>query len=423
MKDLLAGRFFYGWVIVGVSFLADLLSAGTGGYTLGLYFATMGRELGWSRTVLSFSRTVSSIVHGAAGPLIGYLVDRFGARPVMVVGALIGAAGLALNAVVQEPWHFYVIYGGIGALGIAEFGNLSNTVALSKWFIRKRGRAIAIATMGVSSGGVVLIPLTSFFIEQWGWRASWVLVGGLVLVLVFVPTLLFMRNTPEEMGQEPDGVAPVPVPAALAGARAPSAMGVERSWTLAEAVRTPAFWLLIPAFNFSGMGLGAMLLHQIPLIQDKGFPEIAASMASLMAFFALCSKLFWGFMVERMHVRYCTMLSFVVAALGLAILSVADSVLLLGLYALVFGVGISAQTIMNPVVWANYFGRGFIGTIRGIVTPFQVLSGAAAPLFAAWVYDSFGSYQAALVTFMGAYALACACMFFARQPQYRARTS
>ena len=419
--DLLHGKFFYGWVIVAISFLADLLSAGTGGYTLGLYFATMGREFGWTRTQFTFSRTVSSLVNGVSAPAVGYLVDRLGARPVMVVGALIGAAGLALTSVVQEPWQFYLVYGGIGALGVAEFGNLSNTVALSKWFIRKRGRAIAIATMGVSSGGVFLIPLTGFFIESFGWRASWVLIGGMVLLLVFVPTLLFMRSTPEEMGLRPDGglltdasVAVTGGALALAQARTAS---TEVSWTLREAVRTRAFWLLIPAFNLGSMGLGSLLLHQIPLIQDKGFTEEATTVASVMALWALISKPFWGFLLERFHVRYCTMLSFIIAAAGIMVLMVADNIPLLYLYAILFGVGIGAQPITNPVAWANYFGRGFIGTIRGIVAPFQVLSGAFAPLFAAWIYDTYGSYQIALLTFMGTYTLAFFFMFLAKQPR------
>lgn len=420
-RNILRGKFFYGWVIVAISFLADLLSAGTGGYTLGLYFATMGREFGWTRSQLTLSRTVSSLVHGISGPGIGYLVDRFGARPVMVVGSLIGATGLALTAVVQDPWHFYLIYGGIGALGIAEFGNLSNTVALSKWFIRKRGRAIAIATMGVSAGGVVLIPVTSFFIASFGWRASWVLIGGLVFLLVFIPTLLFMRSTPEEMGLRPDGDpsvgAPVATtPGAPASSRARTA-STEVSWTLREAVRTPAFWLLIPAFNLSSMGLGSLMLHQIPLIEDKGFPEVAATVASVMAFWALVSKPFWGFLLERVHVRYCTMLSFIMAAGGIIVLMFPGSMPMFFFYALLFGVGIGAQPITNPVAWANYFGRGFIGTIRGIVTPFQVLSGAFAPLFAAWIYDTYGSYQIALFTFVGTYALACVFMFLAKQPR------
>ena len=229
-----------------------------------------------------------------------------------------------------------------------------------------------------------------------------------------------MRITPEEMGLRPGGDPPVDALAAGTPAASRSrTAGPEVSWTLREAVRTPAFWLLIPAFNLSSMGLGSLMLHQIPLIEDKGFPEIAATVASVMAFWALLSKPFWGFLLERLHVRYCTMLSFGASAAGIIALMFPGSMPMFFFYAFLFGVGIGAQPITNPVAWANYFGRGFIGTIRGIVTPFQVLSGAFAPLFAAWIFDTYGSYQIALITFVGTYALACFFMFLARQPTRR----
>lgn len=427
VRSILQGKFYYGWVIVVLAFFGDLMSAGTGGYTLGLYFRPMREELGWDRTTITFALTISRVVSGLSSPAIGWALDHWGGRIVMTSGAILGAVGLASIAIVQEPWHFYLLYGVIGALGIAEFGNLASSAALAKWFVRMRGRAMAFATMGVSAGGVVLIPVTNFMIEQAGWRMSWVLIGLLILVLVTIPTALFMRSRPEDLGLLPDGDAPADPATAAGGQRGtasvPSAR-TEISWTLKEALRAPAFWLLIPAFNFSGMALSVVLLHQIPYMEEKGVSiGDAAWIGALMAFFAMICKPGWGLLLERIHVRYCVMLSFAGSIVGLALLRFAnaDDPSLLYLYAVVYGMTMGAMPVLNSVTWANYFGRTFIGTIRGVTMPLNIVFSAGAPLLAAWIADTYHSYDVAMYIFMGTYGLGLFFIFLARQPVHPSR--
>lgn len=419
IRNVLRGRFYYGWVIVAIGFVGDFLAAGIGGYTLGLFFRTMGAELGWSRTTLAFSQTVRSVVTGLSGPLIGPMVDRFGARVIMVMGALVAGVSLIGLSRISEPWHFYLLYGAGAALGIAEFGNLVIATAVAKWFVRKRGRAMAFTTMGVSSGGLVLVPVTSFIISSYGWRTAWVFFGVLVVLLITLPAGLFMRSTPESMGLRPDG-DPNPPRAAISGEGRPTvaAASQEHSWTLGEAVRTRAFWLLVVGFNVGSVALTAMLLHQIPYIQDKGFSQTtAAAVASAFAFGALVCKLPWGFLVERVPVRYCVMAMYIGSAFGLAILIAAQSTPMLLLYAMIYGLNIGATGVLSSVAWANYFGRTFIGTIQGFVAPFQMGSTALSPLFAAWVYDTLGSYNYAVMTFIATYLLASVVLYLAKPPQ------
>lgn len=419
VRNVLRGRFFYGWVIVAIGFVGDFLAAGTGGYTFGLFFRPMQAQLGWSRTTLAFSQTVRSLATGLSGPIIGPMVDRFGARIIMVMGAVLGGMGLIGLYWVSAPWQFYVLYGVCAALGIAEFGNLVVGAAIAKWFVRKRGRAMAVTTMGVSSGGLVLVPVTSWIIDSYGWRMAWVFFGVLILVLITVPAALFMRSTPESMGLRPDGDPdPESKPPSEAGHAPPVVTPQEHSWTLGEAVRTRAFWLLVPGFNLGGLALTAMLLHQVPYIQDKGFSTTtAAAVASTFAFGALVCKLPWGFLVEKVPVRYCVMAMYIGSAVGLTILIAAQSTPVLFLYALVYGLNIGATGVLSSVAWANYFGRTFIGTIQGFVAPFQMGSTALSPLFAAWVYDTLGSYNYAVMTFIATYLLAAVVIYLAKPPQ------
>jgi MFS family permease len=239
-----------------------------------------------------------------------------------------------------------------------------------------------------------------------------------MLALVTVPTILFMRSRPEDLGVLPDGDKPTMSSAAFAAEQmdGPPTALTEVSWTLKEAARTPAFWLLIPAFNIGGLALSVMPLHQIPYMEEKVSSGEAAFVGSLMAFCAMLCKPFWGFLVERLHARYCVMLSFAGCIAGLSFLRFADGLPLLYLYAVTYGATAGAMSVLSSVTWSNYFGRAFIGTISGVTAPISMVFGASAPLLMAWMADLYHSYDVTMYVLMAASGIGIAFIYLARQP-------
>jgi OFA family oxalate/formate antiporter-like MFS transporter len=423
IRCLVRGEFFYGWVIVALAFLANFFSSGTGGYSLGLFFQPMHQSLGWDRTTLTLGPTLRRVINAFTAPFVGAAVDRFGPRIVMLAGPILVGATLAATGFVRTPWQFYLVYGGAGALGTAQLGSLVTGPALAKWFVRRRATAIAIAAMGVSMGGIVFIPVTQTLISHTGWRATWVITGLLLALLATPPTLIWMRNRPEEMGLLPDG-EPVRSEADEAVRRSEPGerdARTEEQWTLREAIRTPALWLLTLAFGFGNMALGSLLLHQIPYMQERGYAAAAVPVSSFMAVAALVCKPGWGYVIDRFSVRTAGIVAYLLAAVGLLVLIAAPNVPALYLYSVLFGFGIGVSTMLGPIAWANYYGRRSAGTITGFAQPFQVVANAAAPLFAAYIDDATGSYRPAFLVFVATYFLGCLFLFLATPPRRSTR--
>jgi len=198
-------RFFYGWLVVVACFMGDFMMAGVSTHAFGVLLKPMSEDLGWSRTMATFAMTMRSFVSAFSGPIVGPLLDRRGPRVIMVVGATIAGIGIMAQGWVTEIWQFYLVYGVLGSLGMMAMGGLVTSTTVSKWFVRKRGRATAIVMAGLPMGGAVLVPVTQFVISNYGWRGAWVVLGLLVWVLVVPLAALFMRRTPEDMGLRPDG--------------------------------------------------------------------------------------------------------------------------------------------------------------------------------------------------------------------------
>ncbi|MBW2623925.1 MAG: MFS transporter, partial [Deltaproteobacteria bacterium] len=202
-------KMFYGWYIVAVSFLCWFAADSFGWYTFGIFIKPITEELGWTTVMLTGALTLRSIFSGLIDPIIGPLADtRHGARILMSAGVLIaGSVPLAVSRV-SEPWQFYLFYGIIGALGMVGFGGLVTNAIISKWFIRLRGRAIGVSTMGVSIAGLIFVPMVHSLNARLGWRTTLVVLALIIWVLTIVPVVLLVRRRPEDMGLLPDGDEP-----------------------------------------------------------------------------------------------------------------------------------------------------------------------------------------------------------------------
>ena len=289
VERLVSRWFFYGWAVVSVTFATAMITAGIGGYGLSFFIIPMSEELGVSRTEFSaisaFRLALLPVV-----PFLGMLVDRkHGPRLMIVIGSIIAGAALLLTSRVSSIWQFYIIFGIVFGLATTSMGGmLVGPAVISKWFIRLRGRAMAVGTMGISAGGIVIAPLAGWVIGQFGWRAGWIILGMILLLLIAPMAALFMRRSPEDSGMQPDGD---PVRHGTRSART-TAVRSEYSFTLKQALRTRALWLMVAIQSTMSLSLMPVLFHQVAYVQDKGFDlKTATAIATTLAFFAIIAKL------------------------------------------------------------------------------------------------------------------------------------
>ncbi|MDO8687867.1 MAG: MFS transporter [Dehalococcoidales bacterium] len=420
-------RFFYGWLIVLVSFFGDLMMAGVATHSFGFFVKPMTEAFGWTRAQISFSATLRAITGAVSGIFLGPMLDRYGARPIMVGGAIIAGIGVIMLSRVTALWHFYLIHGIMDAAGLTAIGGLVATTVVAKWFIRKRGRAMAIVSAGLPLGGVILGPLTLYIITNFGWRMAWVVLGILIWVIIIPLAWIFMRRTPEDIGLLPDGeeLSPQPEQGTKEEASTPNSAGsrVEEVWTLKEALRTPTLWIILLSFLSSGMGLSATMLHQIAYISDKGLPpSVGATNIMVWGIAAAVGSLFWGFLSERIPVRFCITAAFIVSAAGLFFIITANTIEGVLIYSVIHGIGAGGSSPLDGIITANYYGRRFIGTIRGVLMPLRLISTGGGPLFAAYIYDTTRSYDLAFIIFAVAYLLGGILILFAPPPKHKEPT-
>jgi MFS family permease len=402
---------FYGWYIVGVAFVSTAMAAGIQTYSMGAFLKPMTEELGWSRTDISLGQTVSTVVGGMIAFAVGPMIDRRGARGLMVAGAIAGGLGYMALGLVQEVWHYYLVRGGLITLGAAGMGSGVVNIAVANWFVRMRGRAIAIGAMGLSLAALILPVASTWLIGQMGWRWSWVVIGVSVWIVVTPIGWFVMRRRPEDHGLLPDG-GPVRVAASQTAPAEP-----EQRWTRQEAARTPALWLLIVGFGLSSMGMSAMLLHLIPYLSDKGFSAgQAAAGFGMIGVAGLISKPLWGLALERFPPKACALAEFLLMGAGITlILRIHDEATMYAAI-LVFGLGIGGVVTVQEVVWADFFGRLTLGTVRSVGRPFGIVTSAAGPVFAGAAYDLRNSYEIAFIVFIAANVLAAALILAIPKP-------
>ena len=412
------GRIFYGWYIVAVAAIAGA-SAGVLGYSFGLFFDPMRESLGWSRTSISWAIAIRSAMNMLTGPIYGPIVDRkHGAMILMAGGGVVLGVSMMLTAAMTQLWQFYLLIGVAYGLAMgAEGSQIVAPVVISKWFVRRRGRALAIVTLGPNVGNIIFIPLAAFIILNFGWREAWFVSGLFALLLVSPLSALFVRRTPEDIGLLPDGDTHHDV-SERATYTQRTDLATDYDWTLGEAVRTPTLWIMVAAFTVSGAGLGGFLVHVLPALTDKGYSTaFATAMVAELSVVVMVSKMMWGFLGERIQVRYLMMVSFTLSAMGLFLVVVVDRGYLILLLPLVYGIGGSGYGPLSSLMWANYFGRRSLGSIRGVLLPITQVISAFSPVFAGAIFESKGSYDLAFIIFGLCFAFAVGAIYLAPRPE------
>ena len=389
--------FYYGYWIVVAGFVTQFVAVGMANYVVGSFMIPMTEEFAWSRAEFTASRSIGQLVFAATGFLIGSHIDRLGGRPFMIVGGFLLVAAMFYLSTIQTLAEWWLVNGLLLTIGAAMIGNLVVNVSLGKWFVERRGKAVALAGMGISLAGIILPPITTFLVDNFGWREAWRILGAAALLLT-LPAACLVRRSPEDYQLHPDGRTAEEVSAGLGEA---ARLDFARSMTRAQAMRTLSFYLLVLAFGLFQISITVMLTQTIPLMTDANFSRLVAStMISLASVPAFLSKPLWGVMIDLYNPRKLAALGaavtggsvmFIVFSVSLRI----DWLVYTGF--LLMGLGWGGLLPLQEVIWASFFGRRYLGSVRSMAMPFTFGMSALGPILVAWYYDVAGNYNLALL--------------------------
>jgi MFS family permease len=417
-------RFFYGWYIVGVGVLVHIAGTFAFSSTLSIFLKPITEELGVSRGAFSLIRTFEIGVAALIVPLLGPWIDRHGGRGVIVLGVLMESAGLLLSSLVQNFWQFVLVRCSLVIAGEALLGSLVINVTIAQWFVRKRGRAMGIANLGTGIAKLSIPLVAASLFVLIGWRGTWAVFGIVAPLLVVAPALIFVRRRPEDIGLHPDGEAPASTPEAGGDAKKPQPISQlqnsseDVTWTQSEVLRLPAFWLLVITFGIASIGIAGLNLHIFSYVTDRGFsPLIGASFMSTIAVTQLVSTLVWGMLADRYDVRKVSCVQFFIQGVGLVIITASADIGLVYLGFFFYGTGLAGSFVLREMIWANFFGRASLGTVRGLSLFFSHLFAASGAPFFGFLFDRTGSYDGSFTIFTGALFTSAFLILLAKRPR------
>lgn len=399
-------KIFPGWWLVFSGGIIAMLQHAYHTHGLGAFFKPISAELGFSRAATAVVSSIGRFEGGIEAPLVGWITDKFGPRWPLLAGTFVFGAALILMLFVRSLWAFYVVWGVL--LGLAF--NLATTVplrvAISNWFVKKRGTAHGIQMTMSGLSGVLVLPVIAWMIIALGWRMT-VVIGGIIIWVVCLPLIWFFvkQRRPEYYGLLPDGAT---VKEETAAAKQMIDRGVtyaaevqEVEFTLRQALRTPTFWLIAIAEISHVMTAQALNLHTIPFLTDIGIGAlVAAWMYSLRLFVGLPFRFFGGLLADRLpknRMRFLMGGGYLLQALGTGIFLLQPTVGSIYVWFILYGMGQGiAIAIRNPLM-GRYFGRKAFGSITGLTTALMSPGAIFAPIYFGWIYDTTGNYMSAFI--------------------------
>ena len=397
---------FYGWRIVAAAFVV-LFTAYGAQYCFGVFFAALLDEFRWSRAGLSGVFSLYAFGYCIVGFPAGRLTDRWGPRVVITAGALFLGIALAAMALVTRLWEPYVLYGVLGALGMGTAYVPCNSTVV-KWFARRRGLAVGVASTGGSLGTFALPPLAHWVVAAVGWRIAYVGFGvGVFAALALAATV--MRRDPRSMGLSPDGVEVTP---ARSDARA------ARAWSLGRAMGTSVFWLIAAAFTATWLAVFIPLVHLVPFARDLGYSAgTGAWLVSALGAGAVVGRLAMGAVSDRVGRRPTLVAGTAIQAVAFLAFSAVQGLDGLVLTAAAFGFSYGTISALFPAIVGDFFGPDQAGTLVGFLFMLAGSIAAWGPLAAGLVYDATGGYGLVFRLAAGANVVAAVLLGLARPPR------
>jgi len=421
-------KIFFGWWTVFASSIISFIGVGYHLYGISALFKPIASELGFSRAVTSVAVAIERLAGGFEGPLAGGLTDRFGPKWVVFFGVFFIGLGLILMNFINSVWAFYIAWGVILGTGASIALTTPMDKAIANWFVKKRGLAQGIKWVFRGLSGVLVLPLITWLIVTYGWRLA-CLAGGITMLVVGLPFAFFYfkRHRPEYYGLLPDGAKVAEEEAAdtnrMIGRGVKYAAEVEEvEFTLRQAMRTRAYWLLIVVTGVHTFSGPAIVPHTIPFFTDLGIDPLgAAGILAMMALISIPSRLASGLIIDRLkkqHLRFLMGGTYLLEAVGITAFLLNQSITMIYVWFILRGLAIGIGTVLGSLVRARYFGRKALGSISGFSSMFLTPIVMTAPIYIGWVYDTTGSYINAftLIAALLAFSAILACFVAPPKP-------
>jgi MFS family permease len=381
---------YWGWFVVAGAFLVLSINYGAR-YCFGVFVKPMAAEYEWSRSVISLGASLNMLVYSACAIYLGRLLDKMAPRRIITCGALLATISLILTSFVKTPLQFYLVYGLLLGTGSACMGVVVTNPSVSKWFIRKRGLAIGITTMGISFGTILLTPAAGFLVKNFGWQSGFLFLGAVTFVIgVSLPQVLLGKTRPEAYGMLPDGEKdPALAMRVQPEQDHPVKLPMNRILT------DRRFWILGGCYSMAVMALMSVFVHQVAFALDNQIEKVAAaSSLGAIGLAAFCGQFFFGWLSDRIKdAKYAACLGLGIMAAGMLILLETTTAQRLYVYAVIFGFGYGSLAPMMPILAADRFGRHVMGSVYGLLTFFIGIGGAVGPILGGVIFDVFGSYR------------------------------
>tara|TARA_B100000945_G_scaffold232391_1_gene188749 strand:+ start:3080 stop:4327 length:1248 start_codon:yes stop_codon:yes gene_type:complete len=401
--------FYYGWIILLSSGIATIAACAAAALTLSVFVTPMANELGWSRTLIIGAPTIAGLIAITLAPISGWVIDRKGDKFVLSISLLIMGISLIFLNYWITPLSFYILFGIARLLFVAPIMN-SGTTVVSRWFIRRRGRANGISIL-ITSIGMGLIPVYSqFLIDTVGWREAWLWLGVTVWIIGAIPSLLFIISKPENFNINPDPINTTN--------EQYNDIETSGSWTLKESLSSPILWILCTNMLLLSFVHTSVNFHISALLVANGLQPMTAAFAiTVLALGTGLGGLLWGIISEKMKSNIRGSLTAVFTGTGALTFLFADNTAMAFSAALIFGFGLGGTWTIALITLPNYFGRVAIGSIRGIGDLFMNAGMALGGLSSGIIYDLTQSYDLVFPLLTIIAVISAISLLFTKEPK------
>ena len=380
---------FYGWIVTVCAFSVLFLTYGVQ-YSFGVFLPAMLHELGWQRAEIAGAFSLYTMVYSGCSWFSGRLTDSKGPNVVIAIGGILLGCGIMATSQVSAKWQMYIFYGFLAAFGMSTAFIPCNATVV-KWFQRKRGFALGIASSGSSCGILICPPVMATLIASYGWRPVY-LVCGVVIFVCLNLIARFMVRSPELLGLAPDGD---PVSPTSNTSSTPNTVLLS-GWSLQEAWRFSSFWLLAMTFVIMLLTVPVPFVHIVTFAQDLGFSSAHGALAvSIMGLFAFIGSMSLGPLSDRIGRKHGLLISLTLHVVAFILFVVAKDLVVLYAGAAAFGFFYGSMATLFSALVGDYFGRRHSGAITGFLFAGAGMLGAWGPMIFGYLRDVTGSYQLA----------------------------